>query len=86
MAWSQHTGIGAVQVSLDGGPWQSAELGNADTVDSWAQWSTTLTVEPGKHSLRVRATDTDGQVQTGVVADVLPDGASGWHEVRFTAV
>ncbi len=86
MAWSQHTGISAVQVSLDGGAWQDAELGNADTIDSWAQWATTITVEKGDHTLRVRATDDNGKVQTGVVADVLPDGASGWHEVHFTAV
>ncbi len=86
MAWCQNTGISAVEVSLDGGPWQSADLGNADTIDSWAQWSASLPVEKGDHTLRVRATDDDGKVQTSVVADVLPDGASGWHEVHFTAV
>jgi DMSO/TMAO reductase YedYZ molybdopterin-dependent catalytic subunit len=86
MAWCQNTGISAVEVSLDGGPWQSADLGNADTIDSWAQWSTSLAVEKGDHTLRVRATDDHGKVQTSVVADVLPDGASGWHEVPFTAV
>ena len=86
VAWSQHTGISAVEVSLDGGAWESAELGNAETIDSWAQWSTTLTVEKGDHTLRVRATDDDGLVQTGAVADVLPDGATGWHEVHFSAV
>ncbi len=67
VAWSQHTGISAVEVSLDGGAWQSAELGNAETIDSWAQWSTNLTVEKGDHTLRVRATDNDGLVQTGAV-------------------
>jgi hypothetical protein len=86
VAWSQHTGISAVEVSLDGGAWQSAELGNAETIDSWAQWSTNLSVEKGDHTLRVRATDDDGLVQTGAVADVLPDGATGWHEVQFSAV
>jgi DMSO/TMAO reductase YedYZ molybdopterin-dependent catalytic subunit len=86
MAWCQDTGISAVEVSLDGGAWQSADLGNAETIDSWAQWSASLSVEPGEHTLRVRATDDNGQVQTSVVADVLPDGASGWHEVHFTAV
>jgi hypothetical protein len=25
-------------------------------------------------------------VQTGAEADVLPDGATGWHEVHFDAV
>ncbi len=86
VAWSQHTGIKAVEVSLDGGAWRAAELGSTETIDSWAQWSTSLTVEKGEHTLRVRATDNDGLVQTGAVADVLPDGATGWHEVRFSAV
>jgi DMSO/TMAO reductase YedYZ molybdopterin-dependent catalytic subunit len=85
VAWAQHTGISAVEVSLDGGAWQSAETGDAGTVDSWAQWATTLAVEKGDHVLRVRATDNDGMVQTGARADVIPDGATGWHEVSFTA-
>ena len=86
VAWAQHTGISAVEVSLDGGAWQTTELGNAETIDSWVQWSTTLTIEEGDHLLRVRATDTTGLVQTGAEADVLPDGATGWHEVHFNAV
>ena len=61
-------------------------FGNAETIDSWVQWSTTLTVEEGDHLLRVRATDNTGLVQTGAEADVLPDGATGWHEVHFNAV
>jgi hypothetical protein len=85
VAWSQHTGISAVEVSLDGGAWQSADTGNADTIDSWAQWATTVTVDDGDHVLRVRATDSKGLVQTGAEADVVPDGATGWHEVSFTA-
>jgi hypothetical protein len=32
----------------------------------------------------VRATGKDGQVQTGVERDVVPDGATGWHEVEFS--
>ena len=39
----------------------------------------------GDHRLRVRATDKDGLVQTGVERDVLPDGATGWHTIDVTA-
>jgi DMSO/TMAO reductase YedYZ molybdopterin-dependent catalytic subunit len=85
VAWSQHTGISAVEVSLDGGAWEAAEIGNADTIDSWVQWTTTLGLDDGQHMLRVRATDRNGQVQTGAEADVLPDGATGWHTVTFEA-
>jgi DMSO/TMAO reductase YedYZ molybdopterin-dependent catalytic subunit len=85
VAWSQHTGISAVEVSLDGGRWQPAEIGNADTIDAWVQWAATLTVDKGDHTLRVRATDRNGLVQTGAEADVVPDGATGWHTVSFSA-
>jgi DMSO/TMAO reductase YedYZ molybdopterin-dependent catalytic subunit len=85
MAWAQHTGISAVEVSLDGAAWQSAQIGDAGTIDSWVQWTTTLSVDKGDHTLRVRATDKNGKVQTSVVADVIPDGSSGWHQVSFSA-
>jgi hypothetical protein len=32
--------------------------------------------------LEVRAVDSTGEVQTEVVAPVLPDGASGYHSVK----
>ena len=85
VAWSQHTGISAVEVSLDGGAWQPAEIGNADTIDTWVHWTTALSLDEGDHVLRVRATDREGLVQTGAEADVLPDGATGWHTVKFDA-
>ena len=42
-------------------------------------------MEPGDHVLRVRATSKAGEVQTSFERSVLPDGATGWHEVDFTA-
>ena len=86
VAWAQHTGVQAVEVAVDGGAWQSAELAQSPTNDSWLQWAATLDVGAGDHTLRVRATDKTGQVQTGVNRDVLPDGATGWHTVAFRAV
>ena len=85
VAWAQHVGIEAVEVALDGGAWQRAELADPGTVDTWVQWAATLDVGPGDHLLRVRATDRDGTTQSGVEVDVLPDGAEGWHTVDFSA-
>ena len=85
MAWSQHTGIASVEVSLDGGAWTPATLGTVPNIDTWVQWRLTLDVEEGEHELRVRATDKDGTAQTGVERDVLPDGATGWHTTTFSA-
>ncbi|MFZ2502936.1 MAG: molybdopterin-dependent oxidoreductase, partial [Nocardioides sp.] len=84
-AWVQHTGVAAVEYALDGGAWQPAELGAVPSIDSWVQWRATVSVDEGDHILRVRATDRNGVVQTDVVTGVLPDGATGLHEVRFTA-
>ena len=84
-AWEQQTGIEAVEVSLDGGPWQATTLGGAPNTDTWVQWKATLNVAAGDHELRVRATDKRGQVQTGAIADVVPDGATGWHTIEFSA-
>ena len=85
VAWHQHTGIEAVEVSLDGGEWQRADVAPGPTDDTWVQWAITTSVEPGDHVVKVRAVGKDGEVQTGVERDVLPDGATGWHTVEFSA-
>ena len=85
VAWAQHIGIEAVEVALDGGDWQPAEVSHPPTDDTWVQWKGVTEVEPGDHTVRVRAVDKDGQVQTGVEHDVVPDGATGWHASDFTA-
>jgi DMSO/TMAO reductase YedYZ molybdopterin-dependent catalytic subunit len=85
VAWSQHTGISAVEFSVDGGPWTPADLGAVPSDDCWVQWSGTAEVGRGDHLVVVRATDREGTVQTDVVRDVLPDGATGLHERKFTA-
>jgi DMSO/TMAO reductase YedYZ molybdopterin-dependent catalytic subunit len=84
-AWAQHTGVRAVEVSVDGGEWRDATLGRVPNRDTWVQWRATVTVTEGDHELRVRAIDEEGMVQTGVIKDVLPDGATGWHTIEFSA-
>ena len=37
----------------------------------------------GTHTVRVRATDADGEVQTSRRQGVVPDGATGLHERTF---
>ncbi|HEV7743276.1 MAG TPA: molybdopterin-dependent oxidoreductase [Pseudolysinimonas sp.] len=85
VAWHQHTGISGVEVQVDGGPWEAATLAEAISIDTWVQWRYDFAPAKGEHEVRVRATGSDGKVQTGDVADVLPDGATGYHTVRVTA-
>jgi DMSO/TMAO reductase YedYZ molybdopterin-dependent catalytic subunit len=86
VAWAQHTGIEAVELSLDGGAWRPAELARTPSEDTWVQWTGTVDLAEGDHRLRVRATDREGLVQTGVVRDVLPDGSTGWHTIDVAAI
>ena len=85
VAWMQHTGISAVEVQVDGGPWQRATLASTPNLDTWVQWRAAVSLDEGDHRLRVRAVDAAGNVQTGVVAGVVPDGATGWHTIDVTA-
>ena len=44
------------------------------------QWRYDWDAPSGTHTLRVRATGADGEVQTSDVQGVVPDGATGLHE------
>jgi len=82
VAWAQTRGISAVEVQLDDGPWQPCELGDALNDDTWRQWAFRWTPEAtGRTSIRCRATDGDGVIQTAERSEPLPNGASGHHQI-----
>ncbi|MFJ8471246.1 molybdopterin-dependent oxidoreductase [Kitasatospora sp. NPDC094011] len=86
-AWATHRGIAAVEVRVDGGPWQEAVLAADAGPDLWRQWTHTWTgAAPGTHRIEVRATDSTGAVQTQDRADPFPSGATGWHSTVATVV
>ena len=85
VAWHQHVGISGVEIAVDGGEWQAADVAPGPSDDTWVQWVVTTQVEPGDHLVKVRARGKDGEVQTEIERDVLPDGATGHHEIDFTA-
>ena len=80
VAWLQHVGIERVEVQVDDGEWQEASLATAISIDTWVQWRYDWEATLGTHTLRVRAIDADGEVQTATVQGVVPDGATGLHE------
>ena len=84
VAWAQHRGIKQVEVQVDGGAWAPATLAPAVSADTWVQWSYQWPATAGKHAVRVRATDSDGQIQPSTPAPPAPDGATGWHSVQVT--
>ncbi|WP_422386387.1 molybdopterin-dependent oxidoreductase [Cryobacterium psychrotolerans] len=81
VAWAQHTGIRAVEVQVDDGDWNTATLADAISADTWRQWKWSWDAPAGEHTLRVRATDADGLVQTSARRAVAPDGATGLHDI-----
>ncbi|SDL59487.1 DMSO/TMAO reductase YedYZ, molybdopterin-dependent catalytic subunit [Lentzea albidocapillata subsp. violacea] len=83
-AWAQPKGVARVEVRVDGGPWQEAELG-ADVSDTtWRMWRVELDLGRGSHAVECRATDKSGFTQDQARLDPVPDGATGWHSVTFT--
>jgi DMSO/TMAO reductase YedYZ molybdopterin-dependent catalytic subunit len=81
VAWAQHRGVGKVEVQIDGGAWQSAQLGPDAGIDYWRQWFVPWDATTGQHTLAVRATDLTGALQTDQRATPFPDGSSGIQQV-----
>ncbi|MBA2488623.1 MAG: molybdopterin-dependent oxidoreductase [Chloroflexi bacterium] len=85
-AFGGDRGVAAVEVSVDdGSTWQPAQLDYPGSRLSWALWSFEWTpTAAGESRLGVRATDRQGNVQTGASRPVVPEGATGIHVVRAT--
>jgi len=81
VAWAPDRGISAVQVQIDGGEWQAAELSMPISDATWVQWVLRWDADAGDHRIRVRATDGTGEVQTAEVTRPPPDGARGHHTI-----
>ena len=51
---------------------------------TWVRWAYPFDAQPGKYTMRLRATDGAGAVMDQEERDPLPDGATGWPRRRFT--
>jgi hypothetical protein len=85
VAWAPTLGIERVEVRIDEGPWHEAEVTTPLSVNSWVQWSFETDVAEGPHTMHVRATDGTGETQPEDRVRPKPDGAEGWHMIRFVA-
>jgi DMSO/TMAO reductase YedYZ molybdopterin-dependent catalytic subunit len=84
VAWAQHKGIDAVEVRVDGGPWQPARLAAVPGIDTWRQWVWAWDAAAGTHTIEARATDATGYTQTAVQTPPEPNGATGYPSVTVT--
>jgi DMSO/TMAO reductase YedYZ molybdopterin-dependent catalytic subunit len=85
VAWAQTRGIAKVEVRVDQEDWAEAELSPEVDADLWRQWVLPYDFATGRHSVTVRATGADGEVQTEERAAPFPAGSSGWHTVQVVA-
>lgn len=84
VAWAPDRGVSAVEVRIDDGEWQQAELSNPLSPATWVQWKLAWEATPGLHTVWVRATDGEGVVQTEERSRPAPDGARGHHSIEVT--
>jgi DMSO/TMAO reductase YedYZ molybdopterin-dependent catalytic subunit len=81
IAYAGARGISKVEVQVDNGAWQAAELRDPPLSPlTWVQWRFLWSATPGQHTLSVRCTDGDGTLQDASVADTFPNGATGYNQ------
>jgi DMSO/TMAO reductase YedYZ molybdopterin-dependent catalytic subunit len=85
VAWAQHRGIDRVELRVGDGAWRAADLATEDTIDTWRQWRVSVPLGPGDHTITVRATDGEGDVQPVERVEPFPDGATGHHSIVIRA-
>jgi hypothetical protein len=68
---SDNVGVSTVQVSVDGGAYQTAQ-----GTGSWSYSLDTMTLTNGSHTLAARATDTSGNVSTATESVTVQNSAS----------
>jgi DMSO/TMAO reductase YedYZ molybdopterin-dependent catalytic subunit len=84
VAWAPDRGVRAVEVRVDDGGWEAAELSSPISDATWVQFVYRWSAAPGDHQLSVRATDGTGEVQTDERTRPEPDGARGHHTIRVS--
>jgi DMSO/TMAO reductase YedYZ molybdopterin-dependent catalytic subunit len=83
VAWAPTRGVSRVEIQVDDGAWQQAQLSQPLSNYAWVQWRAAVDVAAGEHTVKVRATDGTGATQPEPRTSPAPDGARGWHQVRF---
>jgi DMSO/TMAO reductase YedYZ molybdopterin-dependent catalytic subunit len=84
VAWAPDRGISKVELQVDNGDWQPAQLSTPISKTTWVQWLVRWQAVTGNHQLRVRATDGTGELQIEQPHDPAPNGATGYHTIPVT--
>jgi len=85
VAWAQQKGgVAKIEVRIDGGPWQPAELGPDGGNDYWRQWFYKWDAKPGSRTVAARVISGAGETQTATAANPFPGGSSGIQSFLVT--
>ncbi len=79
IAFSGARGISRVEVSVDDGSWQEAQLRSPLSETTWVIWRYDWPFESGAHTFKVRCYEGDGVPQITEVQPPRPSGATGIH-------
>ena len=79
IAFAGARGISRVEVRVDGGPWQQADLRGPLSETTWVIWRYDWPFAAGGHEFEVRCAELDGTPQIEKERGNRPDGARGIH-------
>ena len=82
IAYAGARGVSKVQVRVDEGPWQEAQLRSPLSDTTWVLWRYEWPFQEGEHTFEVRCAEADGTPQIEERKGNRPDGASGIHSRR----
>lgn len=83
-AFAGDRGIGSVEVRVDGGEWQPAQLRTPLSATTWVIWRYDWPFTGGDHLFEVRCTEADGTPQIETPHAARPDGSTGLHSFEAT--
>jgi len=84
IAYAGARGISRVEVRVDGGQWQEAQLRAPLSETTWVIWRYEWPFAAGDHTFEVRCAEGDGTPQIEESSDARPDGSTGIHSREAT--
>ncbi len=81
IAFAGARGISRVQVRIDDGPWEDAQLRSPLSDTTWVIWRYDWPFASGRHNFHVRCFEADGTEQIDDVMPNRPSGATGIHRL-----
>lgn len=85
IAFAGARGISRVQVRVDNGPWQDAQLRSPLSETTWVIWRYDWPFAAGDHTFEVRCAEGDGTPQIEEQRGNRPSGATGIHSRKAKA-